>query len=62
MGKIFVRTNLKGKIYVPILGKVIETFLSIIDFIELLFVKELNYDNHTNHSILEEEINLNERI
>ena len=54
--------NKAGKIYVPILGKVIETFLSIIDFIELLFVKELNYDNHTNHSILEEEINLNERI
>ena len=51
-----------GKIYVPISEKIIETFLSIFDFIKLLFVKEINYDNHTNHSILEEAINLNERI
>ena len=51
-----------GKIYVPIFGKIIETFLSIFDFIKLLFVKEINYDNHINHNILEEKINLNERI
>ena len=51
-----------GKIYVPISEKIIETFLSIFDFIKLLFVKEINYDNHINHSILEEEINLHERI
>jgi phytoene synthase len=51
-----------GKIYVPIFRKIIETFLSIIDFIRLLFVKEINYDNHTNHNILEKEINLNERV
>ena len=51
-----------GKIYVPIFGKIIETFLSICDFIKLLFVKEINYDNHINHNILEEKINLNERI
>ena len=54
--------NKAGKIYVPIFVKIIETFLSIFDFIKLLFVKEINYDNHVNHSILEEEINLNERI
>ena len=54
--------NKAGKIYVPIFGKIIETFLSIFDFIKLLFVKEINYDNHINHNILEEEINLNERI
>ena len=54
--------NKAGKIYVPIFEKITETFLSIFDFIKLLFVKEINYDNHINHNILEEEINLNERI
>ena len=54
--------NKAGKIYVPIFSKIIETFLSTFDFIILLFVKEINYDNHVNHNILEEEINLNERI
>ena len=54
--------NKAGKIYVPILGKIFQTFLSIFDFTKLLFVKELNYDNHINHDILKEEINFNERI
>ena len=54
--------NEAGKIYVPIFGKLIETFLSIFDFIKLLFVKKIIHDNQINHSILEEEINLNERV
>ena len=54
--------NKAGKIYVPVFGKTIETVLSILDFIKLLFVKEINHDNSINHKILEEEINLNERI
>ena len=54
--------NSAGKIYVPLFGKIIETLLSIIDFIKLLFVKEINHDNRINHNILEEEINLNERV
>ena len=54
--------NKAGKIYVPIFEKIIQTFLSIIDFVKLLFVKQLIYDNHINHNILEKEINLNERI
>ena len=54
--------NNAGKIYVPVFEKVIQTFLSIFDFIKLLFVKELKYDNHENHNILEKEININERI
>ena len=54
--------NKAGKIYVPIFEKIIVTFLSIFDFLKLLFIKEINYDNHINHSILEEKINLNERI
>ena len=54
--------NKAGKIYVPVFEKVIQTFLSTIDFIKLLFVKNLDYDNQVNHNILEQEINLNERI
>ena len=54
--------NKAGKIYVPLIGKVFQTFLSFFDFIKLLFVNKLNYDNHVNHDILKEEINLNERI
>jgi phytoene synthase len=54
--------NKAGKIYVPLFEKVIQTFLSIFDFVKLLFVNNLSYDNHSNHNILEQEINLNERI
>ena len=54
--------NKAGKIYVPIFEKIIQTFLSIIDFVKLLFVKQLIYDNHSNRNILEKEVNLNERI
>jgi len=54
--------NKAGKIYVPLFEKMIQTFLSIFDFVKLLFVKDLSYDNHSIHKILEQEINLNERI
>ena len=54
--------NKVGKIYVPVFGKIVQTFLSLFDFIRLLFVNDLNYDNHLNHKILEEEVNINERI
>ena len=54
--------NKAGKIYVPTFEKVIQTFLSIFDFVKLLFTKNLNYENQSNHNILEQEINLNERI
>ena len=54
--------NKAGKIYVPKFEKIIQTFLSVFDFIKLLFMKNLNYDNHANHNILNQEINLNERI
>jgi phytoene synthase len=54
--------NNSGKIYVPISGKLLETILSIIDFLRLLFIKNINYENNENHSIISEEINLNERI
>ncbi len=54
--------NNAGKIYVPTYEKLIQTFLSIFDFIKLLFVKELNYDNQINHDVLTNEIDINERI
>jgi len=54
--------NKAGKIYVPMFEKIIQTFLSVFDFIKLLFIKKLNYDNQTNHNILSQEINFNERI
>ena len=54
--------NKAGKIYVPVYEKIIQTFLSFFDFIKLLFIKELSYENHANHTILEKEININEKI
>lgn len=51
-----------GKIYVPAIGKIIETFLSIVDFIKLIFINEINYSNEDNHSIIKKEVNLDERI
>ena len=57
-----VNYNKAGKIYVPIFQKIVQTFLSIFDLLKLLFVKELNYDNHNNHNILKEEIKIDERI
>ncbi len=54
--------NSAGKIYIPIFTKMLETILSTIDFLRLLFIKNINYDNSENHSILNQEININERI
>ena len=62
MQKNIENFNKAGKIYVPLFEKVVQTFLSIFDFVKLLFVKDLSYENHSNHNILEQEINLNERI
>ena len=62
MQKNIENFNKAGKIYVPLFEKVVQTFLSIFDFVKLLFVKDLGYDHHSNHNILEREINLNERI
>ena len=54
--------NKAGRIYVPVSAKIIATILSVVDFLKLLFIKEINYYNNENHSILNQEINLNERI
>ena len=54
--------NKAGKISVPVFRKIVETILSIFDFIKLLFVKDINYDNDLNHKILKEDVNIDERI
>ena len=51
-----------GKIYVPIVGKLIETILSIGDFFKLIFIKDINYSHDDDHSVIKEKINLDERI
>jgi len=53
--------NKSGKIFVPTYEKIIESFLSIIDFFKLLFPQNKKYNNEK-HELLSKEINLNERI
>ena len=54
--------NQAGKIYVPFISKVNETFFSIFDFLRLLFVSNITYERHDSHNVLVQELNLNERI
>ena len=51
-----------GKIYVSNLGKIIQTVLSIFDFIKLIFIKPGEHLKIDEHNIINEQINLNERI
>ena len=51
-----------GKIFVPVMGKIIETILSIGDFFKIMFKKNIEYSPEDVHSIIKEEINLDERI
>ena len=54
--------NKAGKIYVSNLGKLYQTILSIFDFLILLFINTKGHDKEAEHQIINEEINLNERI
>jgi phytoene synthase len=54
--------NKAGRIYVSVLGKVVETFLSFFDFINLFFVNSNEQENQNEHIMLHKEINLDERI
>ena len=54
--------NKSGKIYVPGFGKFFQTILSIFDFFILLIMNSREHDKETEHQIINEEINLNERI
>ena len=49
--------NNAGKIYVSVLGKTVETFLSFFDFIKLFFVNSSEQEKQNEHIILHKEIN-----
>ena len=51
-----------GKIYVSNFGKINQTLLSIFDLIKLVFIKPGEHLRKDEHSIINEQINLNERI
>ena len=51
-----------GKIYVTNIDKIFQTILSILDLIKLSWIKPKNHLRDKEHSILNEEINLNERF
>ena len=69
--KILTKKNMEnyensGKIYVSNFGKIIQTFLSVFDLFELMFIKsnEPRKENELKviHNMINEKINLNERI
>jgi len=51
-----------GKIYVSNAEKILETFLSIFDLIKLSFFYKKDDQIQHNHNLINEEINLNERV
>ena len=54
--------NNAGRIYVPVFFKIVETFLSIFDFVMLFFIKSKDLKKKNEHIMLHKEINLDERI
>jgi phytoene synthase len=54
--------NKAGKIYVNNFTKIYQTILSIFDLITLLLTKQKNDYMNNEHSLISEEIDLNERI
>ena len=65
--KILKKQNLEnykksGKIYVSNIEKIIETFLSIFDLIKLSLISKNDDNVEHYHDLINEEINLNERI
>jgi 15-cis-phytoene synthase len=51
-----------GKIYVSNLEKIIETFYSLLDLIKLFLINKCDDDIQHDHFLINEEINLDERI
>jgi len=51
-----------GKIYVSNIEKIIETFLSVFDLIKLSIISKNDDNINHDHNLINEEINLNERI
>ena len=65
--KILNKQNLEnykksGKIYVNNVEKIVETFLSIFDLIKLSLIRKNDDNIEHDHDLINEEINLNERI
>ncbi len=65
--KILKKQNIEnykksGKIYVSSIEKIIETFLSIFDLIKLSLISKNDDNINHDHNLINEEINLNERI
>ena len=65
--KILKKQNLEnykksGKIYVTKIEKIIETLCSVYDLIKLFLINKNDNDIEHNHSLIGEEINLDERI
>ncbi|MDB3924907.1 squalene/phytoene synthase family protein [Candidatus Pelagibacter sp.] len=65
--KILKKQNLEnykksGKIYVTNIEKIIETFCSVYDLIKLFLINKIDNDIQHDHSLIREEINLDERI
>ena len=65
--KILKKKNLEnynkaGKIYISNASKIVETFFSIYDLVKLFFVKSKEHLKQNEYKIINEEINLNERI
>jgi|TARA_B100001741_G_scaffold237657_1_gene198636 phytoene synthase len=54
--------NNSGKIYVSNIGKIIQTFLSLFDFIRLSLIKNKDHLRSKEHQLINEEIDLNERL
>ncbi len=54
--------NNSGKIYVTNISKIIQTILSVSDLIRLLLIKPKDHLRGKEHMIINEEINLNERV
>ena len=54
--------DMSGKIYVSSFGKFFQTILSIFDFFILLIMRSKGHYRESEHQIINEEINLNERI
>ena len=54
--------NNAGKIYVSVLDKAVETFLSFFDLIKLFFVNSNEQKKQNDHIMLHKEIDLDERI
>ena len=54
--------NNSGRIYVNNFNKMIQTFLSIYDLIKLSLIKSGDHLRYNEHQIINEKINLNERL